>query len=479
MGQLLGFLEIEREKIKERHPLERQEDWADITQPVDEQSIQSQAARCMDCGTPFCHMGEEVNKLTLGCPLYNLIPEWNDLVYRGQWYDAYKRLIKTNNFPEFTSRVCPAPCEGSCNASIPTESVAIKSIERAIIDKAFSEGWVTARKPNQRTGKRVAVVGSGPAGLVCADELNQSGHQVTVFERSDRLGGLLMYGIPNMKLEKWIVERRIDHLEKEGIIFVTNTEVGTTVTFEELEADFDAVVLCVGSTKHRDLPIPGRDLKGIHLAMDYLQVSTKALLNQNEPKINAAGKNVIVIGGGDTGADCVATALRQNCQSVVQFGKHERLSDFRLSNNPWPEPPQIYTLDYAHSEAKERFNKDPRQFGILTKHFNGEDSVSSLETIDVIKDDQGVIQEVSGSERSWQADLVLLAIGFEGVEDGIFNTAGVEKSPKGTVLASRKTFETTRPGVFAAGDARRGQSLIVWAMREGREVADVVNRYLI
>lgn len=478
MGHSTGFLDIERKGIKERAPLVRVQDWADITLPKDEKNIQHQAARCMDCGTPFCHMGEEVNRLTLGCPLYNLIPEWNDLVYRGQWRDAYQRLIKTNNFPEFTSRVCPAPCEGSCNASLPTDAVAIKSIERAIIDKAFSEGWVQVRKPVIRTGKRVAVVGSGPAGLVCADELNQSGHSVTVFEKADRLGGLLMYGIPNMKLEKWVVERRIDHLSKEGITFITNAEIGSAIPYEDLEEDYDAVVLCVGATKHRDLNILGRHLKGIHYAMDYLRDATQALLEQGEPKISAANKNVIVIGGGDTGADCVATALRQNCRSVIQFGKHQRLSDARLANNPWPEPPQIFTLDYAHAEAQARFNNDPRQFGILTKSFEGVNNVTSLQTVDMKKNEQGTIQEIRGTKKTWQADLVLIAIGFEGVEEQVFHSAQVDKSPRGTIHASRKNFQTNRPGVFAAGDARRDQSLIVWAMREGREVADVVNQYL-
>jgi glutamate synthase (NADPH) small chain len=478
MGNSTGFLDIKRLGTQERDPWGRLHDWADITLPKDEETIREQAARCMDCGTPFCHIGEEVNRLTLGCPLYNLIPEWNDLVYRGQWLDAYHRLIKTNNFPEFTSRVCPAPCEGSCNASLPTEAVEIKSIERAIIDKAFSEGWVQVRKPHVRTGKRVAVVGSGPAGLVCADELNRSGHSVTVFEKADRLGGLLMYGIPNMKLEKWVVERRIEHLTKEGITFITNAEIGSTISFKNLENDYDAVVLCIGATKHRDLNISGRHLKGIHFAMDYLKESTQALLDQREPKITATNKNVIVIGGGDTGADCVATALRQNCCSVIQFGKHERLSEVRLATNPWPEPPLIFTLDYAHAEAEARIGKDPRQFEILTKSFAGNQSVTSLRTVEIKKNDHGAIQEVPGTEKEWQADLVLIAIGFEGVEDKVFQTTKVEKSPKGTIHAPRKNFKTNRPGVFAAGDARRGQSLIVWAMREGREVAEEIDRYL-
>lgn len=478
LGRLGGFLEIDRQKTPERGAWERQRDWQELTLPSDERLIQDQAARCMDCGTPFCQMGEAWQKLTIGCPLYNLIPEWNDLVYRGHWREAYERLIKTNNFPEFTSRVCPAPCEGSCNANLPTEPVAIKSIERAIIDKAFEEGWVIVRRPKKRTGKKVAVIGSGPAGLACADNLNQAGHSVTVFEKADRPGGLLMYGIPNMKLEKWVVERRIEHLKKEGITFILNTEVGKAIPLEKLEAQFDAVILCVGAARHRDLKIPGRTLKGIHYAMDYLEESTKALLEGRAPKITAEGKKVIVIGGGDTGADCVATALRQNCLSVVQFGKHERPPKVRRANNPWPEPPQIFKLDYAHEEAIARFGHDPRQFGISTVRFRGTESVSMLETVGIKVNEDGSLEEIPETEQSWEADLVLIAIGFEGVEKNFADYTDIKLSANGTILAPRKTFATNRPNVYAAGDARRGQSLIVWAMREGREVADIVNEKL-
>lgn len=479
MGDPLAFLTIPRRENGERQAAERVNDWGEYVVPLADEALRKQAARCMDCATPYCQIGAEWNGATSGCPLYNLIPEWNELVRRGHWREAYERLIKTNNFPEFTSRACPAPCEGSCTAALPAAPVAIKSIERAIIDRAFAEGWVTARRPARRNGFKVAVVGSGPAGLACADELNQMGYRVTVFERADRPGGLLMYGIPNMKLEKSVVERRIQLLAEEGIAFVTGTEVGRDLAFREVRKRFDAVVLCIGSGKTRDLAIEGRDLQGVHQAMDYLTASTKALISGQPPAIDARGKRVIVIGGGDTGADCVAVALRQKCQSVIQFSRRGRLPDQRPSDNPWPEAPKVFKLDYGYEEAVATFGRDPRTYNVLPVRFVGKnDRVTGLVTVDVAFDDRGRLRELPGTERTWPADLVLLAVGFSGVEDHLFAHTGVAKSPQGTIAASRKTYQTDIPGVFAAGDARRGASLIVWAMREGRDAAAAVDRYL-
>ncbi|MGG3738908.1 glutamate synthase subunit beta [Aeribacillus pallidus] len=486
MGKTTGFMEYMREEEVKRHPLSRLDDWNEYTSPFSEETLARQGARCMDCGTPFCHMGMEINGLTSGCPIHNLIPEWNDLVYRGRWKEALDRLLKTNNFPEFTGRVCPAPCEGSCTVAISDPAVAIKSIERAIIDKGFAEGWIQPRIPEKRTGKKVAIVGSGPAGLACADQLNQAGHSVTVYERADRIGGLLMYGIPNMKLEKEIVERRVRLLEAEGITFITNTEVGKDITAEELQSQYDAVVLCTGAQKQRDLVIEGRELSGVHFAMDYLTVSTKKMLGSTvdeEKWIDTKGKHVIVIGGGDTGADCVATALRQQCKSVVQFGKHPALPQKRTEDNPWPLFPLVFTLDYAYEEAKAKFGTDPRQYCIQTKKIVGDEhgNVKELHTIQMEKtvDANGnvVFNEIPGTEKVWPCDLVFIAIGFEGPEQPVLKQFGVETVNK-KVNAPYGTYTTNVEGVFAAGDARRGQSLIVWAIHEGREAAREVDRFL-
>ncbi|MBO8177033.1 MAG: glutamate synthase subunit beta [Bacillus sp. (in: Bacteria)] len=486
MGKTTGFMEYMREEEVKRHPLSRLDDWNEYTSPFSEETLARQGARCMDCGTPFCHMGMEINGLTSGCPIHNLIPEWNDLVYRGRWKEALDRLLKTNNFPEFTGRVCPAPCEGSCTVAISDPAVAIKSIERAIIDKGFAEGWIQPRIPEKRTGKKVAIVGSGPAGLACADQLNQAGHSVTVYERADRIGGLLMYGIPNMKLEKEIVERRVRLLEAEGITFITNTEVGKDITAEELQSQYDAVVLCTGAQKQRDLVIEGRELSGVHFAMDYLTLSTKKMLGSTvdeEKWIDTKGKHVIVIGGGDTGADCVATALRQQCKSVVQFGKHPALPQKRTEDNPWPLFPLVFTLDYAYEEAKAKFGTDPRQYCIQTKKIVGDEhgNVKELHTIQMEKtvDANGnvVFNEIPGTEKVWPCDLVFIAIGFEGPEQPVLKQFGVETVNK-KVNAPYGTYTTNVEGVFAAGDARRGQSLIVWAIHEGREAAREVDRFL-
>ncbi|MCP3740979.1 glutamate synthase small subunit [Rossellomorea sp. BNER] len=486
MGKATGFMEYNRERVKERKPLTRLDDWKEYSTPFSDETLKKQGARCMDCGTPFCHMGMDINRVTTGCPINNLIPEWNDLVYRGKWKEALDRLLKTNNFPEFTGRVCPAPCEGSCTLAITDPAVTIKNIERTIIDKGFDNGWISPRIPKKRTGKKIAIIGSGPAGLASADQLNQAGHSVTVFEKSDRAGGLLMYGIPNMKLEKEVVERRIRLLNQEGIDFITNTEVGKDITTEELKAQYNAVILCTGAQKQRDLVLEGRNAKGIHFAMDYLTKSTKSLLDSNfadRQFIDTKGKDVIVIGGGDTGADCVATALRQKARSVVQFGKHPKLPGNRSSDNMWPAYPNVFTLDYAYEEAQAKFGKDPRQYSIQTKKIvaNEKGQVKELHTIQMekVKDDNGhyTFTEVPGTEKVWPADFVFIAIGFEGTEQPLLNQFGVETTDQ-KIDAAYGEYTTNIEGVFAAGDARRGQSLIVWAINEGREVAHEVDCYL-
>ncbi|MCQ6275027.1 glutamate synthase small subunit [Bacillus sp. V3B] len=485
MGKATGFMEYTREKPKERNPLTRLNDWNEYSTSFTDDVLSTQGARCMDCATPFCHMGMELNRVTTGCPIHNLIPEWNDLVYRGRWKEALDRLMKTNNFPEFTGRVCPAPCEGSCTVSISDPAVTIKSIEKTIIEKGFENGWITPRIPAKRTGKKVAIIGSGPAGLASADQLNQAGHSVTVYERSDRPGGLLTYGIPNMKLDKGIVERRITLLQQEGIDFVTNTEVGKDISAEELQNQHDSVILCTGAQKQRDLVLEGREANGVHFAMDYLTTTTKSLLDSNFEDgqfWDTKGKDVIVIGGGDTGADCVATAVRQGCNSVVQFGKHPRLPDSRTEDNMWPAAPQVFTLEYAYEEAEAKFGDDPREYSIQTKKIVADENgnVKELHTIQMekLKDENGsyYFKEIPGTEKVWPAQFVFIAIGFEGTEQPLLTQFGVEANKQ--KVTTDNEYRTNIEGVFAAGDARRGQSLIVWAINEGRAVAHEVDRYL-
>ncbi|KWW20419.1 glutamate synthase [Peribacillus simplex] len=486
MGKATGFMDYPREKPKDRNPLTRLSDWREYSTPFSDEKLSIQGARCMDCATPFCHMGMELNRVTTGCPINNLIPEWNDLVFRGRWKEALDRLSKTNNFPEFTGRVCPAPCEGSCTVAISDPAVSIKNIERTIIDKGFENGWITPRIPESRTGKKIAIIGSGPAGLASADQLNQAGHSVTVYERADRAGGLLTYGIPNMKLEKDVVARRIKLLTQEGIDFVTNTEVGKDISAEELQEQYDAVILCTGAQKQRDLEIEGRGSAGIHLAMDYLTTSTKSLLDSNFEDgqfLDTKGKDVIVIGGGDTGADCVATALRQECRSVVQFGKHPILPANRTSDNMWPAYPNVFSLEYAYEEAEAKFGADPRQYSIQTTKIVADENgnVQELHTISMekIKDEEGIyiFKEIPGTEKVWPAQFVFIAIGFEGTEQPLLTQFGVETVNQ-KIDAVYGHYKTNVEGVFAAGDARRGQSLIVWAINEGREAAREVDRYL-
>lgn len=489
MGKPTGFMEYERELPADRSPQERVNDWQEFHLHFPEEKLKTQGARCMDCGIPFCHTGTLLSGMASGCPINNLIPEWNDLVYHDLWQQALDRLHKTNNFPEFTGRVCPAPCEASCTLAINEPAVTIKNIEVSIIEKGFAEGWVTPEPPAKRTGKKVAVVGSGPAGLACAAQLNKAGHSVTVFERADRIGGLLMYGIPNMKLDKAIVQRRIDLMAAEGVKFMANTEVGTTYPAERLRSEFDAAVLCGGATKPRDLPIEGRDLKGIHFAMEFLQANTKALLDGSldrpEQYISAAGKEVIVIGGGDTGTDCVGTSLRHGCRSITQFEILDRPPDERAPDNPWPEWPKIFRVDYGQEEAAALYGRDPRIFSVMTKKFVGDElgRVKELHTVQVewVTGSNGhrpYPKEIPGTEKVWPARLVLLSMGFLGPEDTLLDQLGLERDSRSNVKAEHDRYATSQPGIFAAGDMRRGQSLVVWAINEGRGAARECDRYL-
>mmetsp|Transcript_18227 Transcript_18227/g.41553 ORF Transcript_18227/g.41553 Transcript_18227/m.41553 type:complete len:471 (-) Transcript_18227:308-1720(-) len=441
-----------------------------------------QSARCMDCGTPFC-------QTHTGCPVNNLIPEWNNLVYSGQWPDAIERLHKTNNFPEFTGRVCPAPCEGGCVAGLVDSPVTIKNIEYAIVDRAWRDGLITPRIPKQRTGMTVAVVGSGPAGLAAADQLNQMGHKVTVYERADRIGGLLMYGIPNMKLEKDTVQRRVNLLKEEGIEFVTNADIGKNVDVNEVKANYDAMCLTMGATKPRDLPIPGRELKGVHFAMEFLTKNQKRLLLTKEGKlesswdkenfITAAGKDVIVIGGGDTGTDCIGTSMRHRCKSVTNFELMPQPPNERAPNNPWPQWPRVFGVDYGHAEVIAVFGKDPRVYSVLTKEFIGDEdgNIKALVTQDVELTPEGP-KAIEGTERERPCDLCVLSMGFLAPEGYMIKELGLDVDQRNNIHASHGDYRTSVEGVFAGGDCRRGQSLVVWAIHEGRGVADATNKFL-
>jgi len=487
MGKPTGFLEFKRELPSDRPEEERTKDWQEFHHRQPEEKLRTQGSRCMDCGVPFCHTGTLIAGMASGCPVNNLIPEWNDLVYKNLWQEAIERLHKTNNFPEFTGRVCPAPCEAACVLGINTPPVTIKNIEYSIVERAFGEGWVMPQPPATRTGKKVAVVGSGPSGLSAAAQLNRAGHLVTVFERADRIGGLLMYGIPNMKLEKEIVDRRVRLLEQEGITFVVNTDVGKNYLAEKLLNEFDAVVLCTGATKPRDLPVPGRDLKGIHFAMEFLQANTRSLLDSHHKDgkyISAMDRDVIVIGGGDTGTDCVGTSLRHRCKSLTQLEILPKPPASRAPDNPWPQWPKVYTLDYGQEEAAERFGSDPRIYSISTKKFDGDANgqVKAIHTVQIewVKGSNGQFQmkEVAGTETVRPAQLVLLAMGFLGPEDQLLKALKVEQDPRSNIKAEYGRYATSIPKVFGAGDARRGQSLVVWAINEGRGAARECDRYL-
>jgi glutamate synthase (NADPH/NADH) small chain len=476
-------MEFEREPAHVRPPLERVKDWSETHPEYAEKTLRDQGARCMDCGIPYCHTGALVNGLALGCPINNLIPEWNDFVYRGQWREAIIRLHKTNNFPEFTGRVCPAPCEGSCTVGINQPPVTIKTIENEIIERAFREGWVVAEPPLARTGFSVAVVGSGPAGLAAAAQLNRAGHEVTVYERDDRVGGLLMYGIPSMKLDKAVIDRRVKLLAEEGIEFVTGVAVGKDVAAERLAADFDAVVLATGSTVPRDLRVEGRELAGVHFAMEFLVGNTKSLLDGAAAPISAAGKNVIVIGGGDTGTDCVGTAIRQSAKSVTQLEILPRPPETRAADNPWPQWPKVYKMDYGQEEAAALWGADPRRYLINTSRLIGDDTgrVTAIETVEIewVHGASGRPEmcEREGTEKVLDADLVLIAMGFVGPAPELPSAFGCKLDHRGNIVHDDDMM-TTVPGVFAAGDCSRGQSLVVWAIHEGRLAARGVDRFL-
>ena len=487
MGKPTGFMEFSRELPPELAPLQRIRNWDEFHLPFDEPKLRSQGARCMDCGTPFCHTGHVIAGMASGCPINNLIPEWNDLIYRGRWEEALERLHKTNNFPEFTGRVCPAPCEGACVLGIIQPSVTIKSIECAIADRGWENSWIVAHPPSKRTGKKVAIVGSGPAGLSCAAQLNHAGHLVTVYERADRIGGLLMYGIPNMKLDKRVVQRRVDLLTKEGVKFVTGCEVGRDLPAGELLEDFDATVLCGGATKPRDLPIEGRNLKGIHFAMEFLTSNTKSLLDsghKNGGYINAQDKDVIVIGGGDTGTDCVGTSLRHGCRTITQLEILPKPSESRPADNPWPQWPRTFRVDYGQEEAAAVQGEDPRRYRNTVLRFIGDEQGRvrgvRIVLVDWQRDAHGQFTpvHVPGTEQTLPAQLVLLAMGFLGPEDTVLDQLEVARDPRTNAKADYGKFATNVKGVFAAGDMRRGQSLVVWAINEGRAAAREVDRHL-
>lgn len=474
MGAVDGFLKYDRELPKSRDPKQRIEDYKEIYEPFAEEKTNKQAARCMDCGIPFCHNG---------CPLGNQIPDFNDAVYKQDWENAYKILSSTNNFPEFTGRICPAPCEGSCVLGINKDPVAIEHIEKSIAEEAWERGLIKANPPEHRTGKSVAIVGSGPAGLAAAAQLNRAGHNVTVYERADRIGGLLRFGIPDFKLEKWTIDRRIKVMEEEGITFKTNSNIGVDIPVKELRDQYDAVLLCGGSTVPRDLPLPGRDLKGIHFAMDFLSQQNKrvgenpdVLVNhkgeQLEAEIFATDKNVVVIGGGDTGSDCVGTSNRHGAKSITQIELLSKPPESRAQNNPWPEWPMTLKTSSSHEEGAQR------DWAVLTKEFIGNDKgeLTGIKIVDIKWGENGM-EEIRGTDRVLPCELALLAAGFvHPQKEGMIDQLGVELDQRGNVKADN--YATSEKGVFAAGDMRRGQSLVVWAISEGREAARTVDQFI-
>jgi len=525
MGKPTGFLDFNRELPLDRSAIERIRDWNEFHLHMADADLKKQGARCMDCGIPFCQHGQLVSGMASGCPIHNLIPEWNDLVYRGLWKEALERLHKTNNFPDFTGRVCPAPCEGSCVLGINAPPVTIKNIEQAIADHGWANNWIVPEVPKKRTGKKVAVVGSGPAGLSAAAQLNKAGHLVTVFERADRPGGLLMYGIPNMKLDKnEVVLRRIKVLEAEGIKFICNTEVGsatvpvalvgvppteispapavvrdaqqsdrdgraprtTIYPAEKLLKEFDAVILATGATEPRDLSVPGRELKGIHFAMDFLTANTKSILDshKNGDYIDATGKDVVVIGGGDTGTDCVGTSMRHGCKSLVQVEILPRPPLERAKDNPWPEWPKVYKMDYGQEEAAAKFGADPRTYLTTATKFEG-DAQGHVKAVHLVQiewtqneKNQFIPKHIPGTEKVLLAQLVLLAMGFLGPEQPLLEALGIERDARSNAKADFEKYATNLPNVFVCGDCRRGQSLVVWAFNEGRGAARECDRFL-
>ena len=488
MGKPTGFMDYKREVSRDAEPKERIKNFREFHEHLPLERQRLQGARCMECGVPFCQSGMNLCGMTSGCPLHNLVPEWNDLVYTGNWEQAYSRLTKTNSFPEFTSRVCPALCEAACTCNLVGEPVATKENEYAIIEYAYEKGYADPRPPKVRTGKKVAVVGSGPSGLAAADQLNKRGHSVTVFERSDRIGGLLMYGIPNMKLEKPVVERKVRVMEAEGVRFVTNADVGKEIKAEKLLSEFDRVILACGSSNPRDINAPGRDAKGIYFAVDFLKANTKSLLDSDfadKKFVDTKGKNVVIIGGGDTGNDCVGTSIRHGCKSVTQIEMMPKAPDTRAENNPWPEWPKICKTDYGQEEAIALFGHDPRIYESTVKEFV-KDKNGNLKAVKIVKlswekdpeTGRMKMSEIAGSEKTLPAEIVLIAAGFLGSQKYVTDAFKVEVNERTNVKTAQGQYATSVKNVFAAGDMHRGQSLVVWAIREGREAARAVDESL-
>ncbi|WP_337664748.1 glutamate synthase subunit beta [Suilimivivens sp.] len=488
MGKPTGFMDYKREVSKDVKPKDRIKNFNEFHEHLSKEKQQLQGARCMDCGVPFCQAGMNICGMTSGCPLHNLVPEWNDLVYTGNWQQAYNRLKKTNSFPEFTSRVCPALCEAACTCNLIGDPVATKENEYAIIENAYEKGYADPKPPKVRTGKTVAVVGSGPSGLAVADQLNKRGHSVTVYERSDRVGGLLMYGIPNMKLEKHIVDRKIKVMEAEGIVFKTGVDVGKDIKAEKLLKEYDRVVLACGASNPRDISVPGRDAKGIYFAVDFLKANTKSLLDsdfEDKKYVDTKGKNVVIIGGGDTGNDCVGTSIRHGCKSVTQIEMMPKAPDTRSVSNPWPEWPKICKTDYGQKEAIAVFGHDPRIYESTVKEFV-KDKNGSLKAVKIVKlswekdpaSGRMKMSEVPGSEQTLPAEIVLIAAGFLGSQKYVTDAFHVDINERSNVKTGAGAYETSVKNVFTAGDMHRGQSLVVWAIREGREAARAVDESL-
>lgn len=488
MGKPTGFLDYERKTSVAIDPTERVRDFHEFHLPLPLEEQQEQGARCMSCGVPFCQAGMTIMGMTSGCPLHNLIPEWNDLVYRGNWEQAYQRLKKTNNFPEFTSRVCPALCEAACTCGHYGESVTTKENEHGIIEYAYAHGYADAKPPKVRTGKKVAIIGSGPSGLAAADQLNKRGHEVTVYERDDRVGGLLMYGIPNMKLEKQVIDRKINIMKQEGVTFVTGVDVGKDVKPAKLLKDYDRVILACGAKHPRDIKAPGREAKGIYFAVDFLGGVTKSLLDsqlKDKKYVDVKDKHVVIIGGGDTGNDCVGTSIRLGAASVTQLEMMPKAPDTRAENNPWPEWPKVCKTDYGQEEAIAKFGHDPRIYQTTVKEFVKDKNGSLKELVTVrlesVKDEKTgrmVMREVEGSEKKLPADIVLIAAGFLGSEAYVTKAFGVAVNERTNVATEPGRYKTNVDHVYTAGDMHRGQSLVVWAIREGREVAREVDESL-
>ena len=488
MGKPTGFMDYERKTSRAQEPKERIKHFNEFHTHLPQKEQQLQGARCMECGVPFCQSGMMVGKMASGCPLHNLVPEWNDLVYTGNWKQAYNRLKKTNNFPEFTSRVCPALCENACTCGLYGDPVATKENEYAIIENAYAQGYAAAKPPRVRTGKKVAVIGSGPSGLAAADLLNKRGHQVTVFERSDRVGGLLMYGIPNMKLEKSVIERKLAVMKEEGIAFCTGVNIGRDKKADKLLAEYDRVILACGASHPRDIKAPGRDAKGIYFAVDFLKANTKSLLDSafaDKKYIDTKDKDVVIIGGGDTGNDCVGTSIRHGCRSVTQIEMMPKAPDKRAENNPWPEWPKVCKTDYGQEEAIALFGKDPRIYEATVKEFL-KDKDGSLKGVKIVKllwekdaaSGRMIMKEIPGSEQVLEAQLVLIAAGFLGSEKYVTDAFGVEVNERTNVKTAPGSYATNVENVFVTGDMHRGQSLVVWAIREGREAARAVDESL-